>query len=130
MIKELMQYLGIAFPEGVYLGDAPENTPPPYLTVDENSVDHDDAITADAARSRVGSYSIAVYATDYASLDALLTRLRQRVDRVGDVFDLGGVAVGLMKIESEEDTFSYYLDDGETLVFERTINAITHYERI
>ena len=130
MIKELMQYLGIAFSEGVYLGDAPENTPPPYLTVDENSVDYDEAITADAARSRVGSYSIAVYATDYASLTALLTRLRQRVDRVGEVFDLGGVAVGLMKIESEEDTFSYYLEDGETLVFERTINVLTHYERI
>ena len=130
MIKELMNYLGIAFPEGVYLGNAPENMKPPYLTVEEGGTDYDDGLTPDAARSRMGNYTVAVFAEDYASLSALLERLRLRVDRVGEVFELWGLHIGLMKIESEEQTQSYYLEDGETLVFERDINIVIHYERI
>ena len=130
MIKEFCDYLSLAFPEGVYWGDAPEAMELPYITVEESSREPDDAVSADAARSVLATYVVTIYAKDRNTLAALVRRMRSRVDRVGEVFDLWGVRVGLMKIESEETTVDYELNDGEETAVEKSINVTCHFERM
>ena len=125
MLKEFTDYLSVEFPEGVFWGDAPEAMETPYLTVEETSRTPDEAVSAEAARSVTSTFEVTIYAKDRNTLAALLARLRRRVDRVGEVFDLWG-----MRIESEETTVEYVLGEGEETIVGRTVNVTTHYERI
>ena len=130
MLKEFTDYLSVEFPEGVFWGDAPEAMETPYLTVEETSRTPDEAVSAEAARSVTSTFEVTIYAKDRNTLAARMARLRRRVDRVGEVFDLWGVRVGLMRIESEETTVEYVLGEGEETIVGRTVNVTTHYERI
>lgn len=129
MIREFMDYLADVFPEGVYNGYAPEGAPFPYLTVTETDHTCDEGLDAGAAHSRVAEFEVDIRSIDYDTLHVLLERLRHRVDRVGEVFDLWGVGVGCMKITGEDAEEEYWLSDGETAVVSRVVRVFIHYER-
>jgi hypothetical protein len=129
MQREFMQYLAAAFPEGIYNGFAPEGAAFPYLTVTQTDLTPDDGLDRGATRSRVAEFEVTAWAVDRNTLAALVERLRLRVDRVGDVFDLWGVRVGVMKIAGEDAEEEYELEDGETVIVSRTIRVFIHYER-
>ena len=129
MLREFIDYLGIAFPEGVFYEYAPESFPPPFLTVVQTEHDYDAAISAAASRTQTATMEVTIWAADRGSVLPLLTRLRQRVNRPGEVFDLWGVSVGLMRITGEEETNDYVMNEGEKTLVEHTITVQLHYER-
>ena len=129
MTREFMDYLAGAFPEGVYLGYAPEGSPFPYLTVERTDCTPDEGLDRGATRSRVSNYDVTIYAIDRNTLAALIERLRLRVDRIGEVFDLWGERIGCMKIDGEEEEEDFLLADGETAVVSYTIRVFIHHER-
>ena len=129
MQREFMDYLAAAFPEGIYNGYAPESAPFPYLTVTLTDLAPDEGLDRGATRSRTAEFEVTAWAVDRNTLAALVTRLRHRVDRVGDVFDLWGVHVGVMKITGEDEDEEYEDDASETVIVSHTIRVFTHYER-
>ena len=129
MIREFMDYLAAAFPEGIYNGFAPEGAPFPYLTVEQTDNTYDEGLDAVAANSRVAEFDITAWALDRNTLAVLLERLRLRVNRVGEVFDLWGVSVGCMKITGEDADEEYELSEGEKVVYSHVARVYIHYER-
>ena len=130
MLREFIDYLALDFPEGVFKEYAPESFPPPFLTVKQTEHEYDDALGADASQSQTATVEVTVWVKDRASLAPLLERLRRRVNRPGEVFDLWGVSVGLMRIASEDETLDYIDDAGERTLAEHTVTVQLHYERI
>lgn len=130
MVRELVQYLQNEFPEGVYNGVAPEGIPFPYIVVEEGSYNPDEGVSPESCQSVLSTFTVTPYALDRNTLEALLVRLRAKLNRPGDVFTLWGVLVGLMRIESEEITENYILPEGEKTVLARGLNIQIHWERI
>lgn len=129
MTREFLDYLGAAFPEGIYNGYAPEGAPFPHLTVTLTDLTPDEGLDRGATLARNAEYEVTAYAIDRNTLAALVDRLRLSVDRIGEVFDLWGVRVGVMKITGEDAEEDYELNDGETVVVSHTIRVYIHYER-